>query len=311
MSKTKKIIVISVSVAVVIAAVVLACYSSVKLSVHKGQSEKNAPAQVVDFSEKADSDTIRIMSFNIRYGSLGVLTASDRYDMVAETIRKGRPDSVGVQEATPSWMDFLEDEFADEYAYVGVGRDNGDNLGEYSAVFYLKDKYKAVDSGTFWLSETPEKPSKSWDAACNRICTWVVLENIKTGEKYVHINSHFDHVSAEARKNSVGMILEKVGEYKDLPVVFTADMNIEEGTDAYITMTAGGTMKDTKYLAEDTMSYLTYHDMLPEEHEQSILDYVMINDKFDAEVYKVVTAGIDGMYVSDHFPVYADLKFVK
>lgn len=310
MSKAKKAVIV-IAVAVVLAGVVaFAVFSAVKYNIHKEQSMENPPEQIVDFDEKAEG-TIRIMSFNLRYGRLGVLSASDRYEMAEETIRRGNPDSFGVQEATPSWMRYLKKALNDEYDYVGVGRSDGKNMGEYSAIFYLKDKYKAVDSGTFWLSETPEKPSKGWDASCKRICTWVVLENKQTGDKYVHVNSHFDHVSAQARKNSVLMILDKVSEYKDLPVVFTADMNIEEGTDAYITMTSDGIMNDAKYEAEDTMDYLTFHNMIPSEHETSILDYVMINDKFDAEVYKVVTAGIDSMYVSDHFPVYADLKFVK
>ena len=310
MSKAKKIILIIVSVIVVIAVAALITVSAVKFDVHKNTSAENAPAQTVDFEEKAD-DTVRIMSFNIRYGRLGILTASDRHSMVVETIRNGHPDSLGVQEATPSWMKYLTAELADEYAYVGVGRNNGKNSGEYSAIFYLKDKYEAVDSGTFWLSETPDEPSKGWDAACKRICTWAVLKNKETGESFVHLNAHFDHKGTEARMNSVDMILEKVSEYKDLPVVFTADMNIAEGSDDYNRILADGTLKDTKYSAEDTMSYLTFHDLSPAEHETEVIDFVMVNDKIDTEVYKVVTAGIDGMYVSDHFPVYADVKFVS
>ena len=103
------------------------------------------------------------------------------------------------------------------------------------------------------------------------------------------------------------MILGKVKDYKDLPVVFTADMNIVEGTEHYNSMVADGALKDTKYVAEDTMDYLTFHNLNPAENEGRILDYVMINDKFDAEVYKVVTAGVDGRFVSDHYPVYADI----
>ena len=310
MSKVKKIILIIAVCLVVAAAAALIIFSSVKQNIHRQDSAANPPAQIVDFTAKED-DTIRIMSFNIRYGGLGVLSASDRYEMVEETIRKSEADSFGVQEATPSWMRYLKKSLSDKYDYVGVGRDNGKNVGEYSAVFYLKDKYKAVDSGTFWLSETPDTPSKGWDASCKRICTWIVLENIQTGEKYVHVNAHFDHKGPEARINSVDMIIEKVKQYSDLPVVFTADMNIVEGTELYNRMIDSNVLRDTKYEAEDTMDYLTFHDMVPSAHEDSILDYVMINDNFEAEVYRVVTAGIDDVYVSDHFPVYADIVFDK
>ena len=266
-----------------------------------------APTVKADFEEK-DENAIRVMSFNIRFGDLGTLTAEDRHPMVEETIRKGHPDSVGLQEATTEWMAYLTEALSDEYAHVGVGRDDGVSAGEHSAIFYLKDKYTAVDSGNFWLSETPDVPSFGWNAGSIRICTWVVLENNETGEQYVHINSHFDNASKEARQNSVDMILEKAKEFGDLPVVFTADMNISEGSEEYNRMTAGG-LADTKMLAADTMDYLTYHDRMPLIHWGSVIDFVMVNEKFDALVYRVVTAGIDGNYVSDHFPIYADIVF--
>ena len=102
-------------------------------------------------------------------------------------------------------------------------------------------------------------------------------------------------------------MLEKLKEYSDIPAVFTADMNILEGEENYLQFVNSGFMYDTKYKAENTVNYLTYHDTHPSEQQKSIIDYVMINDKFDATVYKVVTEGIDGRYVSDHYPIYADL----
>jgi endonuclease/exonuclease/phosphatase family metal-dependent hydrolase len=219
---------------------------------------------------------------------------------------KSEADSIGVQEATPEWMATLKETLTD-YDYVGVGRDDGDNQGEYAAIFYLKDKYNLVDSGNFWLSETPEKPSLGWDAACTRICTWAVLENKETKEQFLHVNSHFDHEGIVARRESVKMILSFISEYKDLPVVFTADMNVQEGSENYTQFIQE--LYDTKYEAEDNMIYLTYHDTKPSKHQGDIIDYVMINDNFNALSYKVVTAGIDDRYVSDHFPVYADLTF--
>ena len=304
--KVKKVLLIIVAslaaAAILFTAVIHPIVSNV---VHKKTSEENLPEVVADFSEKPDS-AIRVMSFNIRCFGLGVVKRSTRNDEVIGTIEKGMPDSFGVQEATPTWMRYLSRKL-DDYDYVGVGRSNGKNSGEFSAIFYLKDKYEVYDSGTFWLSETPDEPSTGWDASMNRICTWAVLENKETGAMYVHINSHFDHKGVEARSKSVDLILEKVKFYNYLPVVFTADMNIVEGNEAYTKMADSGYLWDTKYVAPDTMNYLTFHDTKPAENEGRILDYVMINSNFGAITYRVVTAGIDGKFVSDHYPVYADL----
>ena len=262
---------------------------------------------VIQGSTQKEVNAMRIMSFNIRCTNVGNDTWEDRIDIVTQSIIDGNPDSVGVQEATPEWMETLNETLGEKYSYVGVGRDDGDNEGEYSAIFYLKDKYNVVDSGTFWLSETPDEVSFGWDAACRRVCTWVVLEDKATGQKYAHLNSHFDHVGIEARKNSVELIINKAKEFEDIPVVFTADMNVRQDGDNYNQFVESGVLKDTKFIAPDTMDYCTYHDTKPTQHDGDIIDYVMINDKFDATVYKVVTEGIDGRYVSDHYPIYADL----
>lgn len=297
MLKNKKLIVSIISIVLVVAIGVTA---GVLLY-------KDWPDIIEDFEPKSEN-TLRVMSFNIRCTNVGRDTWEDRIGIVTDTIVNSEADSVGVQEATPEWMATLKETLKD-YDYVGVARDDGENQGEYSAVFYLKDKYNLVDSGTFWLSETPETPSLGWDAACFRICTWAVLENKETKEQYVHVNSHFDHVGIKAREESVKMILAHIEKYKDLPVVFTADMNVKEGSDNYVEFTK--VLNDTKYLAKDTMDYLTYHDTKPSKFEGEVIDYVMVNDNFNALTYKVVTAGIDERYVSDHFPVYADLEVKK
>lgn len=306
MTKLKKIIISAVAAIVAVVLIIIAVMPVIRNSQHEKISSENPPAQVVDFEEKAEN-TIRVMSFNIRYGSLGIIKRSDRNDEVLETIRKGMPDSFGVQEATPTWMRYLSKQLEEEYDYVGVGRSDGNNTGEYAAIFYRKDIYEVYDSDTFWLSETPDEPSVGWDASTNRICTWAILENKETGAQYLHMNAHFDHIGEEARKKSVEMILERVETYNFMPVVFTADMNITEGDEAYKTMAESELLWDTKHVAPDTMDYLTFHNMKPAENEGRILDYVFINQYFGTTTYRVVTAGVDGKFVSDHYPVYADL----
>ena len=268
---------------------------------------KPADKQVIQGFEVKEESVMRVMSFNIRCTNVGTDSWEDRIGIVSQTMLDSEADSIGVQEATPEWMATLKETVGDKYAYVGVGRDDGDNKGEYSSIFYLKDKYTAVESGTFWLSETPEKPSRGWDAACNRVCTWAVLQNKETGEKYVHINTHFDHIGVSARENSVDMIVEKAKEFTDIPVVFTADMNVKQDSENYNQFVNSGVLYDTKFSAPDTMNYCTYHDTKPNKHKDDVIDYVMINNKFSAVSYRVVTEGIDGRFVSDHYPVYADI----
>lgn len=253
---------------------------------------------------------MRIMSFNIRCTNVGDDTWEDRIGIVSQTMLESGADSIGVQEATPEWMKALEENIGNKYAHVGVGRDDGKSEGEHSAIFYLKEKYNALDSGTFWLSETPDKPSYGWDAVCRRVCTWVLLENKSNGVKYVHINTHFDHIGVAARRNSVDMIVKKAAEFTDIPVVFTADMNVVQGSENYNQFVNSGVLADTKFAAPDTMSYCTYHDTHPEQNKDEVIDYVMINSKFKALTYKVLTDGIDGRFVSDHYPIYADLDIL-
>lgn len=302
----KKWVIVIASIAAAVILLTGVVYPIISNVAHAKISEKNPPAQVADFSEKAEG-SIRVMSFNVRCTGLGIIKRSTRNDEVIGTIEKGMPDSFGVQEATPTWMRYLKNKLKDTYDYVGVGRANGKNSGEFSAVFYNKNVYEVYDSDTFWLSETPETPSVGWDASMNRICTWVILENKETGAMYMHINAHFDHKGEEARKKSVEMILEKAEMYESIPVVFTADMNITEGHEAYKMMAESEILWDTKKIAPDTMDYLTFHDLDPAANEGRILDYVMINNNFGVTTYRVVTAGIDGKFVSDHYPIYADL----
>jgi endonuclease/exonuclease/phosphatase family metal-dependent hydrolase len=249
-------------------------------------------------------NTVRIMTFNLLCRGTGEKSMLSRKGIVAQTIAEYYPDSIGVQEATPAWMLWLRTQLP-EYDYVGVGRDDGHILGEFAAIFYLKDKYKVVDSGNFWLSETPDVPSKGWDAGCNRICTWVVLENKVTGEQYAHINTHLDNTGALARQNGVAMILEKAATF-DIPTVCTGDFNLREGSSLYKTLVAG-TLHDSKFLAPDSISHATYNDFQPTSDPQNIIDFILVNNKVTPLVYRVVSAGIDGKMVSDHYPVYSDM----
>ncbi|MBR2410119.1 MAG: endonuclease/exonuclease/phosphatase family protein [Clostridia bacterium] len=251
-----------------------------------------------------DAETVRIMSFNIRYGEY-----DSRATIVPEVIADYKPDSVGIQECTFDWAITLGT-LLDGYSFVGVGRDTGNlspSCGEISAVLYRTEKYDLVDSGTFWLSETPDKVSFGWDAACRRICTWVILQNKETGEQYAHVNTHLDHVGYEARKNGTQLVTDFAKSF-DMPVVVTGDFNYEKGCDFYNGIIASG-LSDTQDLAEDTMTGKTYHGYNGGE-EGLPIDFIFVNNKItDVSKYRILTTKYYKQYTSDHYPIYADMKF--
>lgn len=268
------------------------------------------PMPAYNFEEPADDAmAVTVMSFNVYIAGAGEKSPENRGALVAKTLRGEMPDSFGLQEADKAWVDRVS-EAMPEYAHVGVGRDDGAEGGEYSPVFYLKDKYTLVDSGTFWLSETPDVPSKGWDAMYNRICTWAVLEDKASGMRYAHFNAHMDHLGAESRANSAELIAEKTAAL-DMPVVVTGDFNTNEGTEPYNTMIANGFM-DTKYAADETMSMGTYHNFGMKNVTKkgaSPIDFIFVSyGKATVDSYKVLGDKVDGRYSSDHYPVVAKLK---
>ena len=256
---------------------------------------------------KAEGAT-RIMSFNVRCADVNGIEMSLRSDLVPRQIKEVMPDSVGMQEVTSEWMKVFKKELRD-YSWVGLERDNGKAAGkggEACPVFYLKAKYRLLDHGDFWISDTPDQPSYGPGAACKRICTWAKLKNRQTGAVYVHVNTHFDHVSEEARVLGGEIVNRYIEEhFAGVPVVFTADMNTTEGGEAYGTMTTN--LLNTRHEAADCEDFATFHACRPETHTNSYIDFVLCSKDVTTLAYRTVTAGIDGRFVSDHFPIYADV----
>lgn len=248
----------------------------------------------------------RILSFNLLCAGKGSRTWRKRVPKVIRIIKEAKPDSFGVQEAHWEWMKKLS-RYLPEYDYVGVGRDDGKKKGEFSAVFYRKDKFTASDSGNFWISETPEKPSKGWDSACIRVATYVKLTDKENGKSYIHFNTHLDHVGRIAQINGAKMIQEKAASFGGVPVVCTGDFNVFQDSDCYNTMVSGN-MKDARKLAPDSDECYTFHGFRPEEiHER--IDFVFVDEATVKPVsFKVINKKVDGDFYSDHNAVYADVE---
>lgn len=250
---------------------------------------------------------VRVVQFNLRSTGLGKTSVAYRAPRLVAQLKEINADSMGFQEASIDWMLYLT-EHLEGYDFVGVGRTDGKLLGEFSPIFYRSDKYTLVDSGTFWLSKTPDKAgSKNWGSQNIRICTWALLENIETGERYAHLNTHLDHISSEARRNQMVLVTEKAEEYiGTYPVVLTGDMNDVADSDMYNIATEK--LKDSRLCAavtDDKNTFHNYGSIVP----KGLIDYVFVSEDVTPEVYCVIDTKINGDYLSDHYGIYVDMKF--
>ncbi|MCF6180866.1 endonuclease/exonuclease/phosphatase family protein [Lutibacter sp.] len=182
---------------------------------------------LINFSELSFSQTTKILTFNIRYDNPNDLENSwnNRKEKLVNLLRNYEPVIFGIQEGLPNQVAYIDSSLIN-YNYIGNGRD-GNNKGEYSALFYNKTKYLVLESKTFWLSKTPDFVSKGWDAALPRICTYGLFKNLKTNRKIWIFNAHFDHIGEIARENSAKLIVKKIHEVntENYPIVLMGDFN--------------------------------------------------------------------------------------
>ena len=206
---------------------------------------------------------IRVMSFNIRNAcDRGAESWEARIDNFVALVKNAAPDLMGFQEVLPGqYLDLIE-RFP-EYNYSGVGRDDGANSGEYAAIFYRKDRFELIETDTFWLSETTDKPSMGWDAVCIRICTWVRLFDKQTQKEFIHFNTHLDHVGQTAMLEGAKLIRQNMLD-KKTPAFATGDFNVQEKSAPYNIMTQTGLL-DAKYAAKSSMSHGTFNNYQPGE----------------------------------------------
>lgn len=254
---------------------------------------------------------VTVMTYNVYISGTGEKSPENRTPHVVENIRRYMPDSFGLQEANSTWIERIAAEMP-EYAYVGVGRDLGGG-GEASPVFYKKDKFELLDSGTFWLSKSPERPSRGWDAMFNRICTYAVLRDVDTGFVYAHFNAHFDHIGVIARLESVAVVADKITKIcNTFPVVFTGDLNDYEGDDMYNRILETG-LKDTKYLAETVNGgNVTFHGYSELAKKEAPIDFIFVNNMAsDVKSYTVDTTEYNGIFASDHHPVISQMTLIN
>ena len=264
-------------------------------------------------AQRVDDVThIRVMTFNIRYNepSDGVNAWPNRKQKVADVIRFHKADLVGVQEAQIGQLRDLEMLLPD-FAWCGVGRTDGKEDGEFSAILYLKQRFRILECKTFWLSETPEiAGSKGWDGAYPRILTWARFRDQKTKKTFYHFNTHFDHVGVKARFESAKMIIGRIRNASGgAQSVLTGDLNVKEDTEAYKTLAAPNSgLKDARYSSKHGhfgggSTFNAFKEMQP----ANKIDYIFVTPGIQVFEHGVLSDNWDGLWASDHLPVLAEI----
>ena len=251
---------------------------------------------------------ITVISYNIRMGEAkdGTNSWEYRYPASAMMIEDQKPDVFGVQEAFDYQVRYM-DEYCEGYKCVGVGREDGKSKGEHMSIFYNSKKIKMLKWGTYWLSETPDEPSKGWDAACMRTATWTLMKDKKSGKKFYYVNTHLDHVGVEARKKGLELIVNKIKEMnkEGYPMILTGDFNTKP--DNHILDGLNSMMLSARNTAVKTDNGITYNGW---GKGGSVIDYIYYSGFTACTLFEVITKPyMERTYISDHFPIKAVLVF--
>lgn len=253
-------------------------------------------------------DEITVISYNIRNGEAndGTNSWQYRYPTSAMMIMDQKPDIFGVQEAYDYQVAYLK-EYCEGYKCVGVGREDGKHDGEHMSIFYNSKTVKLLKWGTYWLSETPDKPSLGWDAACRRTATWALMKDKKNGRKFYYVNTHLDHVGVLAQKNGLALIVDhiKAMNKEGYPMILTGDFNVEPSNPVLSDLDK--MMTSARDAAVKTDKGGTYHGW---GKESEVIDHIYYSGFSACTLFEIVKKSyLDIKFVSDHYPVRAVLIF--
>lgn len=272
-------------------------------------------ALLLSFTISGISQALNVMTFNIRYANLSDSLNAWIYrkDKAASQILFHDIQLLGVQEALHQQIVDLEERLP-KFKYVGVGRDDGKEKGEYSAIFYDSTRLQALQSNTFWLSETPTEPGKKgWDAAYTRVVTWAKFRDKKTKKVFFAFNTHFDHIGKIARRESAKLLLQKVNEIAGTaPAVITGDFNAKPTDEPIQVITDASNplhLTDTKALSL-TPHYGptgTFTAFGAKEIDDLPIDHIFVKGKCKVLKHATISESWQGRYASDHFSVLTEI----
>ena len=257
-------------------------------------------------------------TYNIRYNNPNDEKEGNawaqRCPQLCDFINFEQPEIFGTQEVL---VDQLHDlmKGLDGYGYIGVGRDDGKEKGEYAAIFYKKNQLSLLDSGNFWLSSTPERASLGWDAACIRICTWGKFQDKVSGKQFYFFNTHMDHVGTVARRESARLILKRINQLsKGLPTILTGDFNVDQTDEIYQIFSNSEVLRDCYTNALQRMTPTgTWNDFMQDSRSKSRIDHIFVSPDLKVPHYAIFTnsywLGKSRRNISDHYPVMVKLIF--
>ena len=260
---------------------------------------------------KKGEQTLKVISYNIRVGSApdGDHKWDIRKPASPAMIADQQPDIFGLQEALKMQLDYLE-ETCPDYDHVGVHRDDGKQKGEVMAIFWNTKTQEMLKWGNFWLSETPEVPSKGWDAACFRTATWALLKDKRYNKKYYYVNTHLDHIGQEARANGLKLIVDRIDDInpEGYPMILTGDFNVDLGDPCLNSLK--GRMESVRDIAPVTDSLDTFQGFGTGQYGNRVIDYIYESGFSAAPSFETITKTYENIpFISDHYPVAAVLVF--
>lgn len=259
----------------------------------------------------AQTENITVMTYNIRCGfcedSSSVNNWSNRKYLVAYIIKNHNPDLIGLQEAEMFQVNELI-EMLDEYDWYGVSREDGKKKGESTAILYKKKRFKPLTKKTFWLSETPDRVSKGWDAALKRTVTIIKFKDKKLNKEIYYANTHFDHIGEKARTESSRLIVKLLSKYSnDFPVIFSGDLNYISTSEGYKILSEK--LFDTKIKAQkENGGNITFNGFGKDIQPDNKIDFIFVNDKVELLNHIIDTTTFNGLYPSDHYPVITEIR---
>lgn len=263
------------------------------------------PLEAPDYIGHSD---ISIMSFNLRYDEPkdGVNQWENRKQASIKMFNETKPSIFGIQEGLHHQVEFLDKNLSN-YKYVGVGRDDGRLAGEYSAIFYVTNRFEVLESGNFWLSETPETPSRGWDANNIRIVTWVKLKDIEKARTIYVFNTHFDHKGTVSQRESSKLLAEKIRniENPSAPVFITGDFNMLFNNSKLRPITKKyASAQESSAISDGNNSFNAFGKWVLNRN----IDHIFYRNA-TALAYKTIVKNYGPLFISDHYPILAHFNY--
>jgi endonuclease/exonuclease/phosphatase family metal-dependent hydrolase len=252
-------------------------------------------------------------TYNIRFANpndIGNLW-KDRSPHLINQIMFHKMDIIGIQEGLNHQLEDMKAGLG--FPYIGVGRDQGGTEGEYSAIFYNPEIFEVIEQKTFWLSESPDQPSKGWDAALNRVCTWGRFKTKKGNKEFYVFNIHYDHIGQLAREESSKLVISKIKEInkKNLPVIFMGDFNVTPDNPAYQTVIQNSDLKDSRLTSQRPSigNQGTFNGFIWDKLPDGIIDHIFVSPNITVLRHGILTDNYGMKYPSDHFPVMVEVTW--